>query len=176
MTAIPFSDEPRHRLPISATAVAVRLAVVPLAAAGTLLLPALSAQVAALAAIGTLAAVCAPATVGALPLLVLEILCWLTGWSSGQASAGRIMAFAVLLYLLHVSTALAANVPWAAQIDTQVLSRWALRCVPGLLAALGCTAMIASVQAGTETVVLDIAALGSVAMIALALTWLATQR
>lgn len=127
-----------RRTLLTARALAVRVAVVPLAAAATLLLPTVNGPVVALASTGALIAVFAPPTGGALPLLLLEILTWLFGWSPGQASTERTLAFAVLLYLLHASTALAADIPWAAQVEVRVLSRWpsgAYRvCLPPLVA------------------------------------------
>lgn len=177
MTAVAVSDRTgSRRIPITARAFAIRVLVVPLAVGATALLPTMNGALVALAAIGTLIAMFAPATAGALPLLVLEILTWSLGWSTGQVSTVRTLSFAVLLYLLHAGTALAADVPWAARVEVEVLTRWAVRCVPGLLAAAGCAAVTSLLDAGAETVTLDVAAFAGVAAIAVALTWLATRR
>lgn len=177
MTAVGMPNRTQvRRIPVTARAFAIRVLVVPLTVGATALLPTMNGALVALAAIGTLIAMVAPASAGALPLLVLEILTWSLGWSTGQASTVRTLAFAVLLYLLHAGTALAADVPWAARVEVDVLIRWAARCVPGLLAAAGCAAVTASLDVGAETVALDVAAFTGVAAVAVALTWLATRR
>ncbi len=96
-----------------------------------------------LTGVGTVLAVCSPARAGA----ALAMLGGIGGWVGSYGlhaspPAGRVLVFAVVLYLLHSSTALAGAVPASATLDLRTVLRWTRRCLlhlvtAGLLLLLG---------------------------------------
>lgn len=155
--------------------VLVRLAVVPLAVAATALLPVVNGPVLVFAFAGLVIAVLAPASVGALPLLAVELIAWIVGSQAGGAASWRGLVFAVALYLIHAAAALAANVPWQARVATAVLRVWAVRCCPALAAAIVLAAIVALVPGADESVAVDVIAFGAITGIGAALGWLAVH-
>jgi hypothetical protein len=87
-------------------------------------------------AVGIVAAVAAPRTVGVSVLSVGFVIGWLgaAGWAHGLPAARTVPAAAVL-YVAHVSTALAAATPIRARVDRAVVLRWVRSCAWPLLAA-----------------------------------------
>lgn len=85
---------------------------------------------------GVLAAVVAPRLVGSSLASVGFVLAWLAadGWSVSQPVTRTVIAAAVL-YIVQVSTALAACLPVDARVDPAVLIGWLRRCgLPVLVA------------------------------------------
>jgi hypothetical protein len=89
---------------------------------------------------GVLVAVGSPGQGGAGLALGASIGSWIAayGWE-GAPPLGATVEFALALYLLHTSTALAAAVPLGVQLRAPVLRRWLRRCLLELAvaAALG---------------------------------------
>ncbi len=70
----------------------------------------------------------APRTVGSLPATVGFVLAWLTASDSAVSlPVARTCIAAVALYVLHVSTALAAAVPLGARVERAAVLAWLRR-------------------------------------------------
>ena len=89
-----------------------------------------------LTAVGVLVAAGSPGQGGAGLALGAAIGSWFAayGWH-GTPPLAATAAFALALYLLHTATALAAAVPWSAQLRAPVISRWLRRCLVELAVA-----------------------------------------
>lgn len=115
---------------------AVRI-VIALGGVGLLILPGAAHPLPfALTLAGGVAAVVAPRLVGSSLVSVGFVLAWLAadGWTVSQPITRTVVAAAVL-YVVHVSTALAACMPVDARVDPAVLSGWLRRCgLPVLVA------------------------------------------
>jgi hypothetical protein len=87
-------------------------------------------------AAGVLAAVLAPRQVGSSLATAGFVIGWIaaTGWATSQPVARTVIA-AAMLYLLHLTTALAAGLPWDAQAEPAVLVHWARRSALPLVVA-----------------------------------------
>lgn len=118
--------------------VAIR-AVIALGGIGLLVLPgAVHPLPFALTLAGGVAAVVAPRLVGSSVVSVGFVLAWLAadGWSVSQPVTRTVIAAAVL-YVVQVSTALAACAPVDARVDPVVLTGWLRRCgLPVLVAGV----------------------------------------
>ncbi len=108
---------------------AVRLVIV-LAGVAVLAIPAERHLVwASLTVAGVLVAATSPERAGAGLALGAAIGSWLAAYGvHGTPPLASTAAFALALYLLHTSTALAAAIPLSARLRGPVLSRWLRRC------------------------------------------------
>lgn len=161
----------------AATAVGVRVAVVVLAAAATAVIPSPSSLTVMFVLIGTVIAAAAPSFAGALVVVIAEVLGWTSAYGSDAfPPVGRTVAFAVLLYLLHAATSLAASIPVEASVERAVLLRWSAGCVP----ALGCTVAagfgVSLLGRSSGSPALDIVGLAAVALALAGLVWIARTR
>lgn len=158
------------------SALGPRLAILLLGAA-TALAPAHPVQVLVLViGLGTVLAICSPARAGA----TLAILGGVGGWLGSYGAhasppAGRVLGFAVVLYLLHSSTALAAAVPTSATLDLRTVLRWGGRCllhlaIAGVLLLLG--HLLRSLLGPNGSPLLDAGAVLGLAAILATVVWL----
>ncbi len=133
----------QRRRSMTRSALSVRLAVA-ISGLAVILVPAHPKPVpVVITAVGVLIATCSPARGGA----GLAVLAGIGGWFAcygvhGSPPIGRVVAFAVVLYLLHSSTALAAAVPVGARLYPRAAIEWFLRCllhlgIAGVLVAIG---------------------------------------
>lgn len=156
---------------------AVRLAVLPFGVAATVLLPNSGGVVLGLIVLATGAAVIAPARVGALPLLVVEVLAWTFEYGvNASPPTARTVLFAVSIYLIHVTTSLAASVEWSASLDYGILRGWAIRCIPGVSSAIIVGLVLGELGSLKSAIGLDIAGLLAVGLIVVAIDWLLNTR
>jgi hypothetical protein len=149
--------------PTRAVTVATRIAVIGCAAAVVALLPAMHGVAASLVGICAAVAVAFPDRVGSGPACVVSVVLAGFGYRGGpDVSVTHALAFAAALYLLHESTSLAASVPLTAAASVATARRWAGRCLPGLLAALLASVLMALVGTLPADPVLDVVALAAV--------------
>lgn len=86
--------------------------------------------------LGVAAAVVLPRTVGSLPATVAFVIAWLaaSGWTVSLPIVNTVVG-AAALYVLQVTTALAAAVPIAARVEPSLVLVWLRRCAGPVLAA-----------------------------------------
>jgi hypothetical protein len=165
-----------RRRVMTGSAASVRLVILLLGTA-TVLLPAHPVPVPALATgIGTVLATYSPARAGA----TLAVLGGIGGWLGSYGlhaspPAGRVLIFAVVLYLLHSSTALAGAVPISATLDLRTVLRWGARCllhlaIAGVLLLLGY--LLKSPLGHADSRLLNASAVLGVAAILATMVWL----
>ena len=89
-----------------------------------------------LTVLGVAAAVSLPRTVGSLPATVAFVIAWLaaTDWTVSMPIVNTVVG-AAALYVLQVSTALAAAVPIAARVERSLVLIWLRRCAGPVSAA-----------------------------------------
>jgi hypothetical protein len=86
--------------------------------------------------LGVAAAVVMPRTVGSLPATAAFVVAWLaaSNWTVSLPIINTVVG-AAALYMLQVSTALAAAVPIAARVEPGLVLGWLRRCARPVLAA-----------------------------------------
>jgi hypothetical protein len=89
-----------------------------------------------LTALGVAAAVTLPRTVGSLPATAAFVIAWLAAsdWTVSLPIVNTVVG-AAALYVLQVSTALAAAVPIAARVERSFVLGWLRRCAGPVVAA-----------------------------------------
>jgi hypothetical protein len=117
------------------------------------------------------------------PILVLAMLTGIAGWFAGSGVHGspsivRVACFAIALYLLLSSTALAAAVPVRARLEPQAALRWARR----WLLHVGLAAAFAALSYGIEASIdgygsyqIELAGLLGVVAVVGCVVWLFTR-
>jgi hydrogenase/urease accessory protein HupE len=133
---LPRNPERPEPLRYPVAGVGIRLASV-LAGLGVLAIPPAHDLIwTSLIVIGVLIAVASPDQAGAGLALGASIGSWFAayGWD-GTPPLAATAGFALALYLLHTSTALAAAVPLGVQLRAPVLYRWLRRCLVELAVA-----------------------------------------
>jgi hypothetical protein len=175
---IGLSARRRAQLPeLSPSAVAVRVVVVPLALLATALVPHLSLGLFVAAALAALATVFLVGTVSAFPVLALEILVWVLSYGTGRPpSAVWTVLFADALYLVHVSAALSAGVPWRARVSPEVIVAWIRRCLPALVGSVVVAIAVTAMGHFDGSIGFEIAGLAGVLLTAAALVILVRAR
>lgn len=162
---------------MTVSAAAIRAAVVALAAASTLLVPNAGAAVFAFAVLGTVLAVVRPAHLGAVVVALAALVGWVIAYGTDATPpVARTVAFALALYLLHATVALAASVPLAATVSPAVVAAWARRCLPGVAAAVVAAAAVTLIGRPDGSLALDVVGLSAVLAAVGALVWLGRQR
>lgn len=164
------------RVPVSrfaAGAVGIRLVVVVLAAVATALVPRPGGLLVAGAVVGAVLAVAAPAFIGAFVLLFAEIAGWTSAYGTDADPAPlRTIAFAVVLYLAHSATALAASVPIGARVQLAVITQWGRRCAVPVAGAAIAGLAVALIGRLSASLVLDVVGLIGVVGALAALVWI----
>lgn len=127
-------------------------------------------------AVGALFAVVAPARIGATIASVGFVIAWTTayGWHLSPSPV-RTLTAAAALYALHMSTGLAAFVPWDARVDPAVLRRYFLRRVPVLVGAAPVIAISYALPRGSGSAFVELAGLFGVLAVPAVPIWLASR-
>jgi hypothetical protein len=162
---------------MTGSATAVRAVIMALAAAAMLLVPHAGPAVFAFAVLGTLLAVARPAHVGALVVALAVLVGWVTAYGTDiTPPLVRTVCFALTLYLLHATVALAACVPLGATVSRAVVAGWATRCLPGVAAAVVAAAVLVLIGRPPGSPALDVVGLSAVLAAVGALVWLSRVR
>ena len=136
------------------SALAVRLAVILLAALATWLVPHPGA--------GTVAT----ARAGAVVLVLAEVVGWAVAYGEyGSPAPLRTAAFAAAVYLVHQATALAASVPIAADVTRAVVRGWVRRCLPAVAATALAGLLVTVIGHPGGSPALDIAGLAAAVVV-----------
>jgi hypothetical protein len=163
----------RPRLP----AVAVRLAVLPFALIATVLVPHPGAALFAVVVVGVLLAAAVPAAVGAFVVLAADVMGWAVGYGTDTTPPVlRTALFAIALYLVHASAALAGSVPVAADLRPDVVTAFAYRCLPGIAIAVVVGVLVATLGDISGSLGLDVVGFAGVLVTGAAVVWLVRGR
>lgn len=123
----------------------------------------------------------APRRVGATVAVLVAVAGWLlsTSWYDEPIALWRLLALAGTLYLTHSLAALAALLPYDAQVAPDVVARWALRALVVVLASAVLAVLLLAVAGRSGDRTLLLAALGGLATAVTAaalLNWLLRRR
>lgn len=154
---------------MTGAAVAVRGTVLLAGLALVLLPPPHSYVLTGLSVVGVLAAVAAPEVVGSGPASIAFVIDWLTatGWHD-QPGLARTIAAGVALYVLHVSTSLAACLPVGVRVGAGVVRAWVSHCALPVAAAALIVAIDLALPRRSGTALAELAGLVGVVAVAAA--------
>jgi hypothetical protein len=157
--------------------VSVRLVILLCGVALTALPGSVSVVPAVITVVGTVLAVTAPRLAGSSVASAGFVLAWLsaTGWHD-TAPMGRTIAAAAVLYVLHVSAALAACVPMKARVEPGVIGRWVARCTVPVLAAAALIGLDYAVPRQRGTPLFELAGLVAVLCLTAAVAYALRRR